>query len=123
MNTVALPVTVAGFVVYDRYGKQLSLEEIAAALNSADQSVRPTEKQPASVRPTAMQLKLLNFIKRYIAETGTSPSFDEMRAGLELVSKSGIYRLLNGLQERGLIRRLPNRHRAIEVIDTGAAAS
>lgn len=58
-------------------------------------------------------------IKRYIAEKGVPPSFDEMKDGLGLKSKSGIHRIISSLEERGLIRRLHNRARAIEIIDPG----
>lgn len=49
-------------------------------------------------------------------ETGVPPSFDEMKTALELTSKSGIHRLITALEERGFIRRLPNRARAVEVV-------
>ena len=56
------------------------------------------------------------FIHERIRETGVPPSFDEMKDALDLKSKSGIHRLITALEERGFIRRLPNRARAIEVI-------
>ena len=62
------------------------------------------------------QHELLMFIHERIKETGVSPSFDEMKEALDLASKSGIHRLITALEERGFIRRLPNRARAIEVI-------
>ncbi len=65
---------------------------------------------------TRKQHELLVFINDHIAETGVSPSFDEMKAALNLRSKSGIHRLVIGLEERGFIRRLPHRARALEVI-------
>jgi SOS-response transcriptional repressor LexA len=61
---------------------------------------------------------LLEFIEAYSAEHGIAPSFDEMRAGIGLQSKSGIHRLVSSLAERGFIRRLPNRARAIETISS-----
>ncbi len=64
---------------------------------------------------TRKQHELLLFIHRRLAETGVSPSFDEMRDALNLRSKSGIHRLITGLEERGFIRRLPHRARALEV--------
>lgn len=67
---------------------------------------------------TARQRDLLLFINRHLAERGIAPSFDEMRAGIGMQSKSGIHRLLAGLQRRGFIRRLHNRARAIEVLRT-----
>src|SRR6202049_3740678 len=65
---------------------------------------------------TKKQHELLMFINRRLAATGVSPSFDEMKDALDLRSKSGIHRLITALEERGFIRRLPNRARAIEVI-------
>ena len=65
---------------------------------------------------TRKQHELLMFIHERIKETGVSPSFDEMKEALDLASKSGIHRLITALEERGFIRRLPNRARAIEVI-------
>lgn len=65
---------------------------------------------------TCKQYELLLFIHNYMKETGIPPSFDEMRIALELSSKSGIHKLMIALEQRGFIRRLPNRARAVEVI-------
>ncbi|HXS48610.1 MAG TPA: transcriptional repressor LexA [Sphingomicrobium sp.] len=65
---------------------------------------------------TAKQRELLLFIDDRLKEDGVSPSFDEMREALELKSKSGVHRLISALEERGFIRRLPNRARALEVL-------
>ncbi len=65
---------------------------------------------------TRKQLELLRFIHERVKEAGVPPSFDEMKDALDLRSKSGIHRLITALEERGFIRRLPNRARAIEVI-------
>ncbi len=65
---------------------------------------------------TAKQHELLQFIQRRLNEKGVSPSFDEMREALDLKSKSGVHRLISALEERGFIRRLPNRARALEVL-------
>ncbi|MET7243578.1 transcriptional repressor LexA [Methylobacterium sp. EM32] len=65
---------------------------------------------------TRKQLDLLRFIQQRMRETGVPPSFDEMKDALDLKSKSGIHRLITALEERGFLRRLPNRARAIEVI-------
>jgi len=65
---------------------------------------------------TRKQLELLRFIHERVKEAGVPPSFDEMKDALDLRSKSGIHRLISALEERGFIRRLPNRARAIEVI-------
>lgn len=65
---------------------------------------------------TRKQIELLRFINDRLAETGVPPSFDEMKDALDLKSKSGIHRLIEALEERGFIRRLKNRARAIEVI-------
>ena len=65
---------------------------------------------------TRKQFELLRFIQERLKETGVPPSFDEMKDALDLRSKSGIHRLITALEERGFIRRLPNRARAIEVI-------
>jgi len=65
---------------------------------------------------TAKQRELLLFVDKRLNESGISPSFDEMREALELKSKSGVHRLISALEERGFIRRLPNRARALEVL-------
>ncbi|BBC73032.1 repressor LexA [Altererythrobacter sp. B11] len=87
---------------------------------------------------TAKQHELLLFIQRRLEESGISPSFEEMKEALDLKSKSGVHRLISALEERGFIRRLPNRARALEVLrqpedrtaslrqaanDTGSSAS
>ena len=65
---------------------------------------------------TAKQRELLIFIQRKLEDTGISPSFEEMKDALDLKSKSGVHRLISALEERGFIRRLPNRARALEVL-------
>jgi repressor LexA len=65
---------------------------------------------------TAKQHELLLYIQRKLEETGISPSFEEMKDALDLKSKSGVHRLISALEERGFIRRLPNRARALEVL-------
>src|SRR5215217_2780687 len=65
---------------------------------------------------TRKQFELLRFIHDRLKECGVPPSFDEMKDALDLRSKSGIHRLITSLEERGFIRRLPNRARALEVI-------
>jgi repressor LexA len=65
---------------------------------------------------TAKQQELLSFIHRRLEEDGVSPSFEEMKEALDLKSKSGIHRLISALEERGFIRRLANRARALEVV-------
>src|SRR5258705_10613209 len=65
---------------------------------------------------TRKQRELLLFINQRLTATGVSPSFDEMKDALHLRSKSGIHRLVSGLEERGFIRRLPHRARALEVV-------
>jgi len=65
---------------------------------------------------TRKQHELLMFIQERIKETGVSPSFDEMKDALDLASKSGIHRLITALEERGFLRRLPHRARALEVV-------
>jgi repressor LexA len=65
---------------------------------------------------TQKQRELLLYINQRLNTTGVSPSFDEMKDALGLKSKSGIHRLISGLEERGFIRRLPHRARALEVI-------
>lgn len=75
---------------------------------------------------TKKQKELLLFINDRIKETGVSPSFDEMKEALDLASKSGIHRLITALEERGFIRRLPHRARALEVLklpDSAVAAT
>lgn len=65
---------------------------------------------------TRKQYELLMFIEKRLRDSGVSPSFDEMKDALDLKSKSGIHRLITGLEERGFIRRLPHRARALEVL-------
>jgi repressor LexA len=65
---------------------------------------------------TRKQHELLMFIHERIKESGVSPSFDEMKEALNLASKSGIHRLITALEERGFLRRLPHRARALEVV-------
>jgi len=72
---------------------------------------------------TRKQLELLRFIHERLKEAGVPPSFDEMKDALDLRSKSGIHRLITALEERGFIRRLPNRARAIEVVRLPEAVS
>ena len=69
---------------------------------------------------TKKQLELLTFLKNHLKKNDVPPSFDEMKDALNLKSKSGIHRLVSALEERGFIRRLPNRARAIEIIKTTA---
>jgi repressor LexA len=65
---------------------------------------------------TAKQHELLHFIQQKLDASGISPSFEEMKEALGLKSKSGIHRLISALEERGFLRRLPNRARALEVV-------
>src|SRR3546814_10739993 len=65
---------------------------------------------------TAKQHELLHFIQQRLDTSGISPSFEEMKEALGLKSKSGIHRLISALEERGFLRRLPNRARALEVL-------
>ena len=65
---------------------------------------------------TRKQLELLDFIQKRVARDGVPPSFDEMKDALDLRSKSGIHRLITALEERGFIRRLPHRARALEIV-------
>ncbi len=65
---------------------------------------------------TRKQRDLLDFIHKRVQRDGVPPSFDEMREALDLRSKSGIHRLITALEERGFIRRLPHRARAIEIV-------
>ena len=67
---------------------------------------------------TAKQHELIRFIQARLEDTGISPSFEEMKEALDLKSKSGVHRLISALEERGFLRRLPNRARALEVIKT-----
>lgn len=71
---------------------------------------------------TRKQHELLCFIHDRLAESGVSPSFEEMKDALDLKSKSGVHRLISALEERQFIRRLPNRARALEVVRMPEAA-
>jgi repressor LexA len=72
---------------------------------------------------TAKQRELLLFIQQRLTESGVSPSFDEMREALALKSKSGVHRLISALEERGFLRRLRNRARALEVVKLPESAA
>jgi repressor LexA len=72
---------------------------------------------------TKKQSELLRFINERLKESGVPPSFDEMKDALDLRSKSGIHRLIIALEERGFIRRLPNRARALEVLKLPEAST
>lgn len=72
---------------------------------------------------TSKQRELLLFIHQRIKESGVSPSFDEMKDALDLASKSGIHRLITALEERGFLRRLPHKARALEVLKMPEAAA
>ena len=72
---------------------------------------------------TRKQHELLLFIHQHIKETGVSPSFDEMKGALSLASKSGVHRLITALEERGFIRRLAHRARALEVLKLPESAA
>ena len=71
---------------------------------------------------TRKQHELLQYIRARLEDTGISPSFDEMKDALGLKSKSGVHRLITGLEERGFIRKLPHRARALEVLKGPEAA-
>ena len=72
---------------------------------------------------TKKQRNLLIFINKKIRSTGVSPSYDEMKNSLNLKSKSGIHRLISALEERGFIKRLPHKARALEVLKLPETAS
>ena len=72
---------------------------------------------------TRKQKELLDFLTAHARENEVPPSFDEMRDALGLASKSGIHRLVSGLEERGYIRRLANRARAIEILKPVSAVA
>lgn len=72
---------------------------------------------------TKKQHELLLFIHKRLSEDGVSPSFDEMKDALNLASKSGVHRLVSALEERGFIRRLPHRARALEVLKLPESAA
>lgn len=79
-------------------------------------SSRGNASAPGDVMLTRKQHELLTFLADRLRETGVCPSFDEMKEALGLRSKSGIHRLISGLEERGFIRRLPHRARALEIL-------
>ena len=71
---------------------------------------------------TPQQRQLRDFIRDYIGtHDGVAPSFEEMRVCLQLRSKSSVHRLINGLEERGWLKRLPNHARALQIIDDDGA--
>ena len=77
---------------------------------------RPPESERTEQMLTKKQLQLLEFINTRMQKDGVPPSFDEMKEALDLRSKSGIHRLITALEERGFIRRLAHRARAIEIV-------
>jgi repressor LexA len=92
-------------------------------MSGSHSSARPSQENGSTAahggkKPmlTRKQSDLLRFINERLKETGVPPSFDEMKDALDLRSKSGIHRLILALEERGFIRRLPNRARALEVL-------
>lgn len=79
---------------------------------------------PMSFGMTPRQSKCLAFIRTYVAEhEGESPSYDEIAAGLHLRSKSGVWRMIEALEARGFIRRMPGHARAIELVDVNSDSS
>src|SRR5260370_12403058 len=86
-----------------------------SAAHLAMMPIRPGRSGEAKML-TRKQSELLRFIHERLQESGVPPSFDEMKDALDLRSKSGIHRLIMALEERGFIRRLANRARAIEVL-------
>jgi repressor LexA len=72
---------------------------------------------------TKRQRSLLVYLSEQIAASGTAPSYQEIASEMNLTSKSGVHRLVNALEERGFIRRIPNRARAIEIVRTVEAAA
>ncbi|MEQ8405429.1 MAG: transcriptional repressor LexA [Oceanicaulis sp.] len=72
---------------------------------------------------TKKQHELLLFIHKRLSEDGVSPSFDEMKDALQLASKSGVHRLVSALEERGFLRRLPHRARALEILKLPESAT
>jgi repressor LexA len=76
----------------------------------------PGRNEEAATMLTRKQHELLRFIQARLEASGISPSFEEMKEALDLKSKSGVHRLISALEERGFIRRLPNRARALEVL-------
>lgn len=82
----------------------------------------PPTRAGSAVTLTAKQKLLLDYLIAYIDENGTAPSFDEMAGALDLASKSGIHRLIEALEERGWIRRIQHRARAIEILRRPGAA-
>jgi SOS-response transcriptional repressor LexA len=75
-----------------------------------------TDAPPPGLPLTEVQRRLLLFIERYMAERGIAPTFQEMCVGIGLSSRSGIFRILDGLAERGFIRRRPCRPRSVEIL-------
>ena len=76
----------------------------------------PVRSEGAKPMLTRKQHELLTYIHEKLGETGVSPSFEEMKDALDLKSKSGVHRLISALEERGFLRRLPNRARALEIV-------
>src|SRR5581483_3300084 len=84
----------------------------ATPLGPPNRELGLSDRTKGDAMLTRKQRELLQFIQERLADTGISPSFDEMKDALGLKSKSGVHRLITGLEERGFIRRLPHRARA-----------
>ena len=108
------------FLTFGDIGRSRALRRKSQSQKSRDQT---TATWGLVEMLTRKQYELLRFISERLKESGVPPSFDEMKDALDLRSKSGIHRLITALEERGFIRRLPNRARAIEVIKLPELAS
>jgi repressor LexA len=78
------------------------------------QAVETQQRQIAGI--TERQRDLLIFIREYEAKNGFSPSFTEMASGIGIIAKSGVARLVDGLEERGVIRRLKDKNRSVSIV-------
>ena len=94
----------------------VSVHDLFSTAGRRSLAMRVKKRREDAPMLTRKQAELLRFIHERLKEAGVPPSFDEMKDALDLRSKSGIHRLITALEERGFIRRLPNRARAIEVI-------
>jgi hypothetical protein len=107
----AAEAAVAAWMKPDRYYEQ-SMAEMVALVVVQDRAART---RPVSAGLTARQRQLLDFITAYQAQHRYPPSFVEMADMLGLASKSGVHRIINGLVERGAVKRIPYRARSIHI--------
>lgn len=116
MSGTDLVTRVANQIIYDARDPDVTVRDLIAAAIVAGIELAGGGRRPTIGGLTKLQRDLLMFLLAYTEDHGHAPSYDEMKAALGLRSKSGVHRLVRALEERGAIKRIPDRARAIEVI-------